>query len=293
MTGDAFMDEKDWYAVKTLYEEKNVTRAAERLYISQPALSYRIKNLEREFETTLFFKTKGGIEFTSEGIYLANYARNMIKKLQKTKDHMLNMQEEVSGTLRIGVSSNFAQYKLPNLLKNFSTEFPLVQFSVNTGWSTEIMSLLDSSSVQLGILRGNYSWSGEKVLLHKERLCLISKQELDMDHLHELPFINYKTDSSLKNLIYGWWNDRFKEPPKITMETDRQETCKEMVKNDLGFAILPEICLQPSDNLHTYGLSYKNGEPVLRNTWLLYNPASLNLSTVSNFVRFLNQNSTL
>lgn len=282
------MDEKDWIALRILSEEKNISRASERLYISQPALTYRLKNLEEEFGTRLFFKIKGGIEFTSEGLHLAAYAEEMIKNLQKTKDYMLNMQNEVRGTLRLGVSSNFAQYKLPKLLKGFSTEHPHVQFSVNTGWSTEIMSLLDSSSVQLGILRGNYDWYGTKTLLHKERLCLISKKEINMDRLPHLPFIQYKTDSSLKNLINGWWNDRFSEPPFVTMETDRQETCKEMVKNDLGIAILPEICLQPSDNLYTYGLSYKNGEPVLRNTWLMYNQDSLQLSTVKHFIDFLN-----
>ncbi|UAL53639.1 MULTISPECIES: LysR family transcriptional regulator [Metabacillus] len=282
------MDEKDWIALRILSEEKNISRASERLYISQPALTYRLKNLEEEFGTRLFFKIKGGIEFTSEGLHLAAYAEEMIKNLQKTKDYMLNMQNEVRGTLRLGVSSNFAQYKLPKLLKGFSTEHPHVQFSVNTGWSTEIMSLLDSSSVQLGILRGNYDWYGTKTLLHKERLCLISKKEINMDRLPQLPFIQYKTDSSLKNLINGWWNDRFSEPPFVTMETDRQETCKEMVKNDLGIAILPEICLQPSDNLYTYGLSYKKGEPVLRNTWLMYNQDSLQLSTVKHFVDFLN-----
>jgi DNA-binding transcriptional LysR family regulator len=282
------MDEKDWIALRILSEEKNISRASERLYISQPALTYRLKNLEEEFGTRLFFKIKGGIEFTSEGLHLAEYAEEMIKNLQKTKDYMLNMQNEVRGTLRLGVSSNFAQYKLPKLLKGFSTEHPHVQFSVNTGWSTEIMSLLDSSSVQLGILRGNYDWYGTKTLLHKERLCLISKKEINMDRLPQLPFIQYKTDSSLKNLINGWWNDRFSEPPFVTMETDRQETCKEMVKNDLGIAILPEICLQPSDNLYTYGLSYKNGEPVLRNTWLMYNQDSLQLSTVKHFIDFLN-----
>ena len=82
------------------------------------------------------------------------------------------MQDEVRGTLRIGVSSNFAQYRLPKILKKFSTNYPNVQFNVNTGWSTDIMKLLDSSSVQLGILRGNYEWYGMKTLLHKERLCI-------------------------------------------------------------------------------------------------------------------------
>lgn len=284
------LDEKDWTAIQILFQEKNISRASERLYISQPALTYRLKNLEKEFGTKLFFKIKGGIEFTSEGVHLVEYAEEMIKKLQKTKDYMLNIQQDVRGTLRLGVSSNFAQYKLPKILKRFSTQFPNVQFNINTGWSNDIINLLNSATVQLGILRGNYEWYGKKALLHTEKLCLISKKEIKLEELPELPFINYKTDSSLKTLINGWWHDRYSEPPFIMMETDRLETCKEMVKNDLGIAIVPQICLQPSDNLQIHELSYHDGEPVNRYTWLMYNQDSLQLSTVKNFINFLNEN---
>ncbi|MCM3653802.1 LysR family transcriptional regulator [Metabacillus litoralis] len=287
------MDEKDWNALCILDQEKNISRASERLYISQPALTYRLKNLEKEFGTKLFFKIKGGIEFTNEGLHLVEYSREMIKKLQVTKDNMINLQNEVRGTLRIGVSSNFAQYKLPKILKQFSTNFPNVQFNINTGWSTDILNLLNSANVQLGILRGNYEWYGRKTLLHKEKLCLISKKEIDMIDLPKLPFINYKTDSSLKALINGWWHDRYSEPPFIMMETDRLETCKEMVKNDLGIAIVPQICLQPSDNLQIYELSYHDDEPVYRYTWLMYNQDSLKLSTVNHFINFINENTDI
>ncbi|MBZ5753153.1 LysR family transcriptional regulator [Metabacillus rhizolycopersici] len=287
------MDEKDWNALCILDQEKNISRASERLYISQPALTYRLKNLEKEFGAKLFFKIKGGIEFTNEGLHLVEYSREMIKKLQITKDNMINLQNEVRGTLRIGVSSNFAQYKLPKILKQFSTNFPNVQFNINTGWSTDILNLLNSANVQLGILRGNYEWYGRKTLLHKEKLCLISKKEIEMVDLPKLPFINYKTDSSLKALINGWWHDKYSEPPFIMMETDRLETCKEMVKNDLGIAIVPQICLQPSDNLQIYELSYHDDEPVYRYTWLMYNQDSLKLSTVNHFINFINENTDI
>lgn len=283
------MNDKDWQALQMVAEEKNISRAAERLYVSQPALTYRLKNIEKEFGASLFFKTKTGIELTAEGIHLANYAHEMSKQLQSTKDFLLNMQPEVRGTLRIGVSSNFAQYRLPALLKAFSTKYPHVKFNVRTGWSTEIMNLLNASDVHLGILRGNYDWSGTKTLLHKERLCLISKREVDLPSLPDLPFINYNTDSSLKGLINSWWHDHYASPPMVTMENDRQETCKEMVKHDLGVSILPEICLQPSDRLNVYGLSYKNEEPVLRNTWLMFQEDVLQLTAVKTFVDFLEE----
>lgn len=283
------MDQKDWTLMKTLYEERNMTRTALKLYVSQPSLSYRLKNLEDEFGVSLFFKTKKGIEFTSEGEYLVQYSKDMLKQLQNMKDTMSNMEEEVSGVLRIGVSSNFAQYVLPKVLKDFSKKYPNVRFNVQTGWSTQVIELLNNSSVHVGILRSDRGWQGEKVLLRKEPLYLISKEKLNMENLPDYRLINYSTDSSLKDSITSWWEDQFSEPAKIEMEVDRLETCKEMVKNDFGFAVVPEICLKKDDGLYQQAIYLKDGTPVNRETWLMYNQSFKNLTVVDRFVDHLNK----
>ncbi|MFG6150317.1 LysR family transcriptional regulator [Halobacillus sp. B23F22_1] len=287
------MDQKDWQILNAIAEEKSLTKAAEKLFITQPALSYRLKQLEESFQTKLFFRTKKGIEFTSEGEFLVDYAKDRIKEYLTLKDEIFNIGNEVRGTLRIGVSSNFAQYKLPALLKKFSISYPNIQFKVQTGWSTEIMNLLNQSQIHLGILRGDYDWEGEKLLLTKEQLYIISKNEISLEELPQLPFIYYKTDNSLKRLISRWWNDHFSQSPLTAMEVDRQETSKEMVKNDLGFSVVPEICLRPSDDLYTEGLTYKNGEPVLRDTWLMYRTDFIQLNIVKAFIDFLIKQQTV
>ncbi|MCP3028741.1 LysR family transcriptional regulator [Halobacillus sp. A5] len=287
------MDQKDWQILNAIAEEKSLTKAAEKLFITQPALSYRLKQLEESFQTKLFFRTKKGIEFTSEGEFLVDYAKDRIKEYLTLKDEIFNIGNEVRGTLRIGVSSNFAQYKLPALLKKFSTSYPNIQFKVQTGWSTEIRNLLNQSQIHLGILRGDYDWEGEKLLLTKEQLYIISKNEISLEELPQLPFIYYKTDNSLKRLISRWWNDQFSQSPLTAMEVDRQETSKEMVKNDLGFSVVPEICLTPSDELYTEGLTYKNGEPVLRDTWLMYRTDFIQLNIVKAFIDFLIKQQTV
>ncbi|SDN59944.1 DNA-binding transcriptional regulator, LysR family [Psychrobacillus sp. OK028] len=281
------MDEKDWISLIVISEEKNLSNAAKKLYLSQPALTYRMNNIEERFGVKIFYKIRGGIEFTTEGIYLIKYAEEMMARLKQVQDEVLNVNGELRGVLNIGASSNFAQYKLPRILKRFSEYYPSIQFKVHTGWSKHIMDLLNSSSVHVGIMRGNYAWHGTKTLLHKERLCLISKQEVDFEEIPTLPFIQYKTDSSLKELIEVWWHDHFQNPPNVTMETDRQETCKEMVKNDLGISILPEICLRKSDELYRYELNYRDKEPVIRDTWVLHKEEVMNLKIVKVFIEFL------
>ncbi|WP_059103063.1 LysR family transcriptional regulator [Shouchella shacheensis] len=281
------MDQKDWQLINTLYIHKNITRTAEKLFVSQPSLSYRLKRIEEEFKVPLFFKTKKGIEFTSEGEYLVAYARQMIDKLEETKDYLANIQDKVSGTLRIGASSNYAQYLLPKVLKGFSTKYPDVRFQVRTGWSTQVLELLQHSSVHVGILRSDYTWSGEKHLLGVEQLSLISKDTINLDSLPKQPYLSYSTDSSLRDTIQSWWSDRFEEPPYTEMELDRLETCKEMVKQGLGYSIAPEISLSARDELFIKPLSYTNGEPVLRRTWLLCSNQTSNLAVVSHFKEYI------
>jgi DNA-binding transcriptional LysR family regulator len=278
------MEEKDWVLLKILYEEKNITKAASRLYTSQPALTYRIKQIEKEFGTNILLRSKKGVEFTSEGYYLVDYANSMVRELQNVKDNILNISSHVSGNLRLGVSSNFAHYKLPKILKDFLSQYPNVQVNVTTGWSSEIITSLQREEVQIGIVRGDNSWNEGKILIHEEPLCLISSKEIKMDQLNMLPRIDYKTDHSLKQVIQEWWSFNFHTPPKITMIVDKVETCIEMVKHDLGYAIVPHLCLNNSHDLHISPIYNKNNQPLKRKTWLIYRNSSLELSALKAFV---------
>lgn len=281
------MDEKDWVLLRILYEEQSVTKTAERLFTSQPSITYRLNKIEEIFGIELFTKRHKGITFTAEGEHLVSYAKRMLQELQDTKDNISNLSKGVQGHLRLGVSSNFAQYKLPKLLREFSIMYPNVQYSVQTGWSTDVMKLLDAGIVQVGILRGSHRWKGVEERLTREKLHIISKKPITIEQLPFLPFIKYKTDASLKTIIEDWMHTNLKQAPIIAMEVDRQETCKEMVKHGLGYSIAPEICLQESDHLYTMELYNAKGKPLMRDTWLMYDQKSLGIKLVKAFIDFL------
>lgn len=73
------MDEKDWILLKILYEEQSVTKTAERLFTSQPSITYRLNKIEENFGIELFTKRHKGITFTAEGEHLVSYARRMFR----------------------------------------------------------------------------------------------------------------------------------------------------------------------------------------------------------------------
>lgn len=283
------MEERDWTILKMLYEEKSITKTAKLLYISQPALTYRLQQLEKEFKTKIVYRGKKGVEFTPQGEYLVNYAKEMLLQLRKTKEVIQNMDKRIQGTLRLGVSGNFARYQLPPLIKKFLAIYPDVEIHLKTGWSSEITQKMYKEEIHIGVIRGDHSWHEQKLLLTAEPICLVSKKKIDTDQLPTLPRIHYKTDPSLQTVIDQWWQERFDQPPFITMEVDRIDTCKEMVSNSLGYAIFPKACLTESDDLYYENLTTNDHQVLIRNTWVIYRNNSVEIGMIRAFTDFIKE----
>jgi DNA-binding transcriptional LysR family regulator len=281
------MDQTDWQIIHLLHEEQNITRTAERMYISQPALTYRIKNIESKLGVKIIHRTKQKISFTLEGEYVAVHAAEMVNQFRQLKDKLKNANEEDEGTIRIGVSSNFARYILPTVLKEFLEHYPKVQFQVMTSWSKSILEMAEKENIHLAIVRGDCLWEHEKVLLTQEPISIISKQPIHLEYLPDMPRIMFKTDPGLQQIIEQWWQQNFVKPPQIAMEIDSIETCTKMVESGLGYAIVPDISLTGQKNLEKMSLRDDNEEEILRDTWLLYHDVSRSYPVIDKFIDFL------
>ena len=283
------MEYRDWKILKILFEQKNITRTAELLYISQPALTKRLQQIEKNFGVQIIIRGKRGIHFTPQGEYLVKCANEMLKKLQEINDNITNMDDKVMGTLRIGASYLVTRTKLPRLLKLFKDKYPDVEYSVTTGWSEQVYQSLINEDVQVGILRGEYAWQDGKSVLFHEPLMLVYHKEINIEDLPKLPRIDYGSDKKLKEMINTWWSDHFSVSPLVSMTVEKSDTCKEMIINGLGYAILPGEVMDGSEDLFKIELSNKKGEPIVRNTWMFYHEESLNLKLVKAFVDFVNE----
>lgn len=281
------MDYRDWLLLKVLSEEKNITKAADKLYISQPALTYRIQNLEKEFDSKIISRHHSGILFTPAGEYLVKYSKEMLIRLNSVKDHILTMSGAVSGTLRLGSSSVFSIYILPNLLKEFLDLHPQVELYLKTGLSKQISICLQKEDVSIAIIRGDYPWTGGKILLKEEPICLVSNKPLNISDLPNLPQIAYVTDSSLQPLITKWWHETFSQPSTAAMEVDNMSTCRQMILAGLGWSILPTIGIEDVPELFMQPLLKKDGRPLVRRTWLMYNKKMEDSPIIKAFINFM------
>ncbi|MEB7756421.1 LysR family transcriptional regulator [Staphylococcus xylosus] len=264
------MNFRDLEVIKILDDERNITSAATKLYISQPSLSYKINTLEQELGVPLLIRSKKGIRFTAQGSHLVDYAKKTLNGFNKMKDYLRSIDNEDEGVIRLGVSQNLARYDLPELLSSFTDDFQKVQFKIVTSWSQSIYKLIESNEVSLAIVRGDVSWKGYKTLLNKEPICIISKDEIDLDKLPSKSRIAFETDTRLQNTIDSWWKESYNEPPNEAMLIDNLESCLKLVEKGMGYAIAPNIGVREYKNLNVVPIKNKENEIIYRDTWLLY-----------------------
>lgn len=158
---------------------------------------------------------------------------------------------------------------------------------METGYSQDIFKLLYNQEVHIGFIRGEYGWPDQKKLLFDEKLCIASKNNINLKDLPQMPRIDYRTDALYKQLVENWWAERFLQPPSIAMVVDQGDTCKEMVVNGLGYAIMPSLFLENEENVNKIDLMDKDGKPIIQKTSMLYHLESLELNVVRAFVQLI------
>ncbi|AVQ98198.1 LysR family transcriptional regulator [Oceanobacillus iheyensis] len=278
---------QDWEMLATLYETENITQAAERLFLSQPTLTSRLKNMENYYGVQLMNRKQRGVTFTPEGEQLAQHAVRMLYEQRKIEEKLHNMKNQVAGTLRVGVSNFFALNKMPKLLRLFKQSYPDVEFQVVTGWSSEMHRLISNHDVHISFIKGDYAWNEQKDLLYEEEICIASPWQFQMEDLPTLPRIDYYTDEKMRSLVEHWWYNNYKHPPNINIQVNQVETCKEMVINGLGYAILANLVVRPHSELFIKPLYLPDGKPITRKTWMYYHEDALELNIVKAFVQFI------
>lgn len=270
-----------------LHSTGNMTETAKRLFLSQPTLTTRIKNLEEYFEVQLLIRKQRGVMFTPEGEVLVTYAKKMLREQQEIEARLDNMKEEVTGTLRVGASNFFALNKMPKILGLFKQVYPKVEFQVVTGWSSDIHRRMVNQDIHICFIKGDYKWKDKKELLYEEDVCIASPWDFKWEDLPKLPRVDYRTDGQNKSIMDDWWYSHYKEQPNINIQVSDVETCKEMVVNGLGVAVLADLVIRPYPDLFVKPLTETTGEPITRKTWMYYQEDLLQMNIVNAFVKFV------
>lgn len=273
-----------------LAEEGNMRKAAERLFLSQPALSQRLQSIEKEWGTLLFIRSQKGLETTSAGEIVVAYAKETIVRKEETLELIASMADKVHGTLKIACASIVGQNWLPQVLKEYVNQYPDAKISLLTGWSSEIVKALYDGEAHVGIVRGQVDWKSRKTHLFRDRLYLVDREITSIDELKDTdrPFVQFKSDSNYYMEIQRWWQRHFAQKPGRQITVDQIETCKQLALNGIGYAILPSITLTGNEMVNRVPLLNNEEEfELTRDTWLIGYESSFALKQVDAFTQIV------
>lgn len=280
------MDEMDCRVLTELRRSGNITKTAQKLFITQPAITKRIQKIEEELGCELLLRSKKGVVFTPAGEAILPHVASILDNSRIIREQAQASQAGICGSLSLGSSLNFAHYRLPSLLKQYLDLYPRVNVQIVTGQSRDLYHMLQQGDISVAILRGTYSWEEGIEHLSTEPMCLVCSRENAGRPLSEYPYIGRETDPNLTVRLQIWLNSHGLGEIPISMRINDIDTCKEMVRHGIGWCILPQICLSDFDG-YREELFFHDGTPFVRNTYVLYRNLYRELPQVSLFLEML------
>ena len=265
------MNNTDWKILIYLREERSINKVAKRLFMTQPSLTYRLSQMEKEIGCPLFIRTNKGVHFTDAGNRLFSFAEKELQQYQDMKNYVTHEPNSISGVLRIGASQSFAQSHMPAILKGFVDKYSDIEISLTTDTSDELVKLVKKEDIHLAIVRGNQEWPDADILLEDAPLYLISAKKIDYSTLPDQPSIRYRSDPSLDELRTRWWRQNFTDSPHFMLTVSDCLTCVEIVNQGLGHSLIPaDLLPKCAPQVNREMIYDKQKRPLLRPSHLIF-----------------------
>ncbi|SFL54628.1 transcriptional regulator, LysR family [Paenibacillus sp. 1_12] len=279
-------------------EQRNFSRAAELLNLSQPGVSLHIRNLENEFGAKLMHRSPKLVKLTEAGEILYKRAKQILSLHQEAKQEIQLLNEKVTGSIQIGASFTIGEYILPRVLAQFAAQFPEVEMSVTIANTEEITQALKANKLDLGLVEGNVASSGmiitpymkdEMILFTSAEHPLASKKTVKPDMLHDHIWILREIGSGTRA-----FSEQFIQAAGISIKRsyvfNSSQGVKEAVSAGLGIAILSRWIVRKE--LESGELCQITVIPKLleRNFWMLRNHDHASTMAVNMFIQKLIHN---
>ena len=262
---------------RAVAEQLNFRKAAEHLFLTQPAITLQIKALESDLGVRLFDRAGNRVVLTSQGSILLRYARKMAALAAAAEQDLGTEGGQISGELSLGVSTTIAQYVLPRLIGAFLGEHPRVQLFLQSGNTDHAVKLVLSGEVAIGLIEGPARERG----IHAEpfmqdELVLITPPGSDHDHFSHQRLLG----SSLLMREQGSGSRHVVESAleraglklkafKSVMDLDSTEAIKSAVEAGLGIGFVSRWAISKELELGVLNVAEVRGLKIARHFSLI------------------------
>jgi DNA-binding transcriptional LysR family regulator len=235
-----------------LVREQSFTKVAEKNFLTQPAVSLRIRNLEEELGTRLLERTTRKVLVTEEGRILYEYAREILSKAEEVKALLLERQDKIVGSVRLATVHSIGLHELPAYLKRYISNYPQVVLHIDYHTGDVVHRMVLDGDVDLGIVAYPEPKPNLVILpfLEDELIAICNdehpwakRETIRLQELHEQPFIAFDEGIPTRKAIDAVLGRRHIRI-NIKMQCDNIEILKRMVEVGLGISLVPRFSVQ-------------------------------------------------
>ncbi|MBL4781867.1 MAG: LysR family transcriptional regulator [Porticoccaceae bacterium] len=249
------MDTQLLEAFIAVVESGSFSHAAERVHLTQPAVSKRIAQLEQQLDCRLFDRIARNVSLTEAGTALLPRARNILLSVEETRQSIRDLSGTVAGNLRLAISHHIGLHRLPPVLKDFTTRHPKVRVDIDFMESETAYEAVRQGRFEIAVitLAPEQHPSLQAFPLWRDHLQLVVAPDhpltqvagLDVARLSNypaiLPDLSTYTGRKIKQFF-----DQGEHQLSTSIATNYLETIKMMVSVGLGWSMLPAIMIDDS-----------------------------------------------
>jgi len=242
------MDFQNLLAFINVSETRSFSKAGEKLFITQPAVSKRISALEQELNITLFDRIGKKVQLTEAGLALLPSARRILNELEESRRVISNLSGTVGGRLRLGTSHHIGLHRLPPVLRAYTAQFPEVDLDIQFMDSEAACDAVLKGELELAIatlpeqpennLATEIIWRDPLGIVISKNHSLASQKQISINQLIKHSAILPSQSTFTRRLMEKALNID-SQKMKVAMETNYLETIKMMVSIGLGWSVLP------------------------------------------------------
>ena len=267
------MDLKDFQYLIALADEGSVSKAADKLYMSQSSLSQSLQQYESELGVKLFLRTSKGIHPTANGEVFIGHLRQIVSYYKQARSELWDNEGMKGGHVRFGISSFRGAQTLPKILMEFSAKYPEVHVDVVEEHSLKLEELLLEGKLDVAVIAlPAAKLKNEASLLTKDEVYLVApkghallksahaapdgRRWVSLKEAAQYPFVLSGHNTILGNISRNLLQ---KEKVKYTAEHDDISAAMavSMAKAGIGLAFTYASCLDPDDHLETFRIGEK------------------------------------
>lgn len=263
------MEIRDLKIFVSVAQNGSISRAAEELHYVQSNITARIKHLEEQLDAPLFHRKSKGVELTSSGDLLHDYAKRIIQ-LAREAEQVIKDQGEPRGKLSIGTMETTAAVRLPSLLAEYHRAYPQVELKLLTGPSETSMHRLKDFHVDAALVAGEvdeHQWIVEKA--YEEELVMVAALDIEsVEQLSKVSILVFRSGCSYRAQLERWLAKRGQAPYQI-IEFGSIEGILGCVAAGMGISFLPRSVVEKkhiADNCSIHSLEAEFGQMT---TWFV------------------------